>query len=918
MSSTAVTDPSDTSEARRSKALTALRTAGIVVVLLLGTVVSAIGAMLIGAAADLENVQIDGTYLFRTEHSGSPLPQPDDDEAPRVLTVEVGPPESESAGGLRGVATATAELTLASDDPFARAVAQGRFRGQGQAFAVRVADIAVFIDETRTSMRWSDPTVATLGADRVRLSATAESSSVGGSHTAMRIEARRTCDRCRTTLEVTTEDWAVTGVDPARAAVRQSPESATTTLPATRDAAGPGAPPPDAVVLLDRGQAGELPEPASLPEPLTRWLVSLALAGWTLLPWWMLRRELLRDKTVAATMGSERMTSFQATSAWLLVLGLVAAAAMTTARSWELTEWITRSLASADRSVDPLVWETLYGAAAPAGLALFALWAWRGRSGPGAVRARGGAWTLWTVVVVAAVAVVVLAFDAAAATREAAILDSATLDATTPVVAIPDNGAWLAVGVGVAALGLMPWALYRSPPGGRLTGWVLATASLVLGASLSSTRSTISTVTEGVLTLGVDVAVLAMATWVAVQAADPARAEKWRARPWARWLVIGGALVVAIPPLYSGTNYLWLAVHNINDVAILLRPLLQLLLLVALVGLLVTFGDRLRSGWHLSRGVVIWAAAALMLRPEDVDAGIAWSFLAGLGLITVVLVPGRGYPLQALHPHRQHNLPAQAREFLRLATGTRLGRDLQLHARRKVVSGEIDPQQAAEVEKLVRTAIGAPGNTARKPTAADGWRWAGERSPTRRAWAGALVGTAVGALLVLATLANVVSSMEGFLGAPAWFPVLGFLVSFKFPWYGFVFGYLYPLIPGRTGLAKAVRLFVVVAVSETVSLVVPLDVASLDAATITLRLLQLALLCFALGIAADYRTLRWAGLGAARIGDVYGTYPFAVWSSGIAVAVVTTLATTMLGSAAGVLLDNILPQLPPPSPSPGP
>jgi hypothetical protein len=178
-----------------------------------------------------------------------------------------------------------------------------------------------------------------------------------------------------------------------------------------------------------------------------------------------------------------------------------------------------------------------------------------------------------------------------------------------------------------------------------------------------------------------------------------------------------------------------------------------------------------------------------------------------------------------------------------------------------------------------------------------------------------MVGAVVGGVLLLATLATALARSEGFLGLAAWSPVLGLLVSFKFPWYGFTFGYLYPLIPGRTGLAKAARLYVVVAVSETMSLIIPLD-ASVDSGAIVLRLLQVALLCFTLGIAADYCTLRWAGLGGARVGDVYGSYRFAVWSSGIAVAAATTLATAMLGSAATALVQNVLPERPPATPTP--
>ncbi|TDW31616.1 hypothetical protein EDD25_3442 [Cryobacterium psychrophilum] len=72
-----------------------------------------------------------------------------------------------------------------------------------------------------------------------------------------------------------------------------------------------------------------------------------------------------------------------------------------------------------------------------------------------------------------------------------------------------------------------------------------------------------------------------------------------------------------------------------------------------------------------------------------------------------------------------------------------------------------------------------------------------------------------------------------------------------------------------------------------------------------MRLLQVLIVFIALGFAFDVRSLRSAGLGLDRVGDIYSVNRFVVWGSGLAVAAGAAFATTLLSTAAAALLKMI-------------
>lgn len=195
---------------------------------------------------------------------------------------------------------------------------------------------------------------------------------------------------------------------------------------------------------------------------------------------------------------------------------------------------------------------------------------------------------------------------------------------------------------------------------------------------------------------------------------------------------------------------------------------------------------------------------------------------------------------------------------------------------------------------------------------AEALSWAGQPNHWTRALWGALVAGALGGLLTLGSLAEGVSRTTNLVGWQNWDSLANLLVSFRFPLYGLMFGFLFPFIPGTTGLSKGVRYLAVLAVSEATVLLVPYDPAFDTTAAVTLRLVQVGAVCLALGVGGDLLTLRRIGVGMSGLRDIYHTSALVVWSSGVIVAVATAAATAALGAAANLMLERILPPPPPP------
>lgn len=448
-------------------------------------------------------------------------------------------------------------------------------------------------------------------------------------------------------------------------------------------------------------------------------------------------------------------------------------------------------------------------------------------------------------------------------------------------------------GVGVA-VGCLLVALATSPSWRRaLLAGVVGLSFTVLGVALLGSFDWLPS-TGGTALAGLTgVALVAVPTSLAVLSVG-------RLRRRTRVLAVVGLLllgVLAMVPDLVGGYGLWLTGPLLWSA----RGLLHLSLLLVVV-VLVAELDHVDT---LPRGVVLALGYVLLLRPDVQYAYLPWSFLVGLVLVGAVLVPRRGYPAAPLRPPPDAATGEQTQQHLGALALAHAGRQMEDALVGKVAGAQITEAEAARLREVVGTTRFPDSGERRRHTS-----WPGSMGPWRRATYGALAGGVVGLVLQLAYVTENVAQVRSVVGFEAWTAVVALVLAFQFPLYGFFFGFAFPLLPGAHGLARATRLFLVLAVLEALVLLVPLDPSADLVRALALRLLQLAVLCAVLGVGADLLTLRRAGLDSTRLRVLYGTSRFVLWSSGLVVAIATTTATAMLGSAATLLLDEIQPVAP--------
>jgi hypothetical protein len=882
-----------------------------VLLLVAGLALSFWGAKLVGENGELPDFGF-GDYTLFPEYPFDDDDPPLEGNATAQLKINASSINADAnLEDFQQAVTLIADVQLDSSDPFTKAVMGGAFRGGDAEFFIgeTFGSVDVTWGDDSVPLDWSSPSLTEAGDGKVTLRTegrVAQENLDRPEAVTIRVWPSD-CEQCTRTLTAAVEDWDATALstphDTLEPVITPEDKGLKVDIGLNEESASAE------VILEPRPAPGEVPtlSEVKLPAPLRALINAVALSVWTLVPWWYLRRRTLQDQNIVGALPEGRLHHLRGASGHFIVLGVIAAI--------NLSAFI------------------LF---VPGALALFALWTWRSRY---LLEPQSrGAWVWWFLPV---------AGSAAALLWNVSTSDRIWSDNT--------EAPMLAVGVIAVLVGMAGWAMLGAAPG-RLSGWVLAAAVAVLVTMFQSTFTLFGSWAGGSLTALVNASMLATALWVAFGAVAPHEAARWRTRTWPRYVLSLVALLAVLPTIWTDTVRTYHpSVYDTFAVSSLIRAAVPLLLLATLLGLMAAYGLGSRPGATVSREVAFWMAVVLLLRPDQVSGGIAWSFVAGLALIGWVLLRRREHWTEfSVRPADGQNLPEQAVAVVQRSAGFKLERDMERHMRRKLHSGELNPVDAESIRQVIRTAIeidahgpqdrqneevrhqsfadrcrvfmGKPFGRGRpqreswnagKDLDLNGWNWAGEASPWRRGLQSALLGGVLGVVLLVATLAQALSEVPGILGTDAWMGGLRIVMSFKFPWYGLAFGFLYPLIPGRTGLAKSFRLFVVLASTETLAALIPFNDGLVDRNAVVLRFLQLALLCFALGVGADLRTLRWAGIHTWRLGDLYGRSGILVWSSGLLVATATTLATTMLGSAATVLIENTLlaPLQAPPSPS---
>ncbi|WP_089156772.1 hypothetical protein [Micromonospora sp. NBS 11-29] len=150
-----------------------------------------------------------------------------------------------------------------------------------------------------------------------------------------------------------------------------------------------------------------------------------------------------------------------------------------------------------------------------------------------------------------------------------------------------------------------------------------------------------------------------------------------------------------------------------------------------------------------------------------------------------------------------------------------------------------------------------------------------------------------------------------------------------FRWIGYaaLYGFFYPLIRGRTPVAKAITLALLVMPSELLSVTGALDFTPpADEAGIyrslllglAIRLGQVIVFSVVLGLAWERRLARLAGYGWSRVRNVRSLRALATPATTVVVAAATALGTALAGTAVAALLSTPGPTAPSPGPSPAP
>jgi hypothetical protein len=454
--------------------------------------------------------------------------------------------------------------------------------------------------------------------------------------------------------------------------------------------------------------------------------------------------------------------------------------------------------------------------------------------------------------------------------------------------------------------GFSGWAL---PRGARTASAIGGTGALVTVAALQGTWSDEADHVAGLVAVLLATAVVGTAIWVALRGTVERRASDSRLRTVLTHVcVLLVALLAVLPVEYPALRGGWWP--NLNDVLQLgyfLPILLRLLLLVVAIGLMAA--TKRTDDW--SYWGLVFVAVALLLRADQVQAGVAWSWVVGVFMVRFVLLPRQpeGRPIV---PGDEQGRAAAIKGVVGSLKAARLTRDTQAGLRGKITAGDLDPDESDKFVAKVKEAL-AGGHEIDEDAQLDATAWANEDSPWKRAYLGGIVAGSIGVVFTFATLVQSLADVDRPAGYDTSSVVLVTILSFRFPLYGLAFGFLYPRIPGLTGMARALRLLAVLAVAETLALLVPSPDADLTGA-ITLRLVQLVTVCAVLGVGADLMTLRAAGEGGRQLPDLYRSNRVVLWSSGLLIATATTVATAMLGSAASLLLESLLPASPEPPP----
>ncbi|RKR74431.1 hypothetical protein [Frondihabitans australicus] len=315
---------------------------------------------------------------------------------------------------------------------------------------------------------------------------------------------------------------------------------------------------------------------------------------------------------------------------------------------------------------------------------------------------------------------------------------------------------------------------------------------------------------------------------------------------------------------------------------------------------------------------LVIVASAFFLRLQVVTGLLPLPLAAGLIALFLLVIP----PASQRSPGGWRlAMPAAdtvlaTRALLNRIGPVRLLREATNSLRRKVANADIAGEEALTASRSLAETFAIPTDAIEDARSRmDGLQWGGASGPWIRAWSGSIVAAVVGLPLSLTALSQALSALSSHAGAGGLTYAFDVGFAFRFPLYGFAFGLLFPLLRGAGGIEKAWRVFLMLAVSESIDILVPFIASPNTASTLFLRLVQLLAVSIALGVYFDYASLRAAGFGIDRLADLYNVNRLTLWSSGVSLTLIVGIATATITPAAEAAFNRILPPAQPTSSS---
>jgi hypothetical protein len=376
-------------------------------------------------------------------------------------------------------------------------------------------------------------------------------------------------------------------------------------------------------------------------------------------------------------------------------------------------------------------------------------------------------------------------------------------------------------------------------------------------------------------------------------------------------------LVVPMRALVSATDHF---AHS-TDVVFLAHHLDNLILYLWLAGMVWllyqsgNFGQRINA---FTRSAGILAAASLMFTPTGPWLYLPVTFLTGWFLLSRFVRPaGYWQELQPLFKRVFTERLDLLDQIVDLGTARSTYRDLRKNLRARLASGDMTfeaydaqlEERRRELDELRHRAV-VEGRPVKEVALAFG--------PYQSAWENGVHGARFALLLaspwIVLFLHDFFSDPLSGQTYPVWEFVIALLrVTCQWAVLGFVFGYFYPYLWGKSGLQKGLGLFALSVVPGLPMMILFNTTTGAWQASLFWTL-QIFVLCILLGLVAfDYTILRQGYYDWQILFEVHGLTSVGVSVSSILVAIgaaVTTLMTSQTTSLIAMALKFLFPQVP--------